>query len=469
MSSIWTIRRSTSDAKLAGLCGGMAKHWGVDPVLVRVAFALLALSAGMGVVLYLAGWLLLPVEGRDKAPVDDLFGEAVRKWPKEVWIAVVTLACVAMFAIFGSISPFSIGPAVVIAVIWYFGFYKPRQAKRTDGRESVPPASLSTPTQPQFVRYPGPATPFTEAAEAWRRRIEENARRTGESQGSASYTWPVPPPSNFAGSFPRTADPMPPMAPQAPIPPMAQPRYSDPAPEPSLESERGAFLATPDPVGLYVDPPPTAPAALVKMSQTRSARRLRLITLILVGLTMSGLGVAEYLGASIPLAAYFGSGLLVVGIALILATWLGRARGLLALGVLLSVAALISSAAAASPQLPKTSSPPLVYTSVSQLPAGGDHRDVGQLTVDLSQLKLTSDLAYKARVDLGRVEVIVPKDVNVVVHYSTDLGKVRAYGTDIAQGTERSGDIPDPDVAEPGQPTLALDLSLDVGNIEVRQ
>ncbi len=132
MSSIWTIRRSTSDAKLAGLCGGIAKHWGVDPVLVRVAFALLALSAGMGVVLYLAGWLLLPVEGKDKAPVDDLFGEAARKWPKEVWIAVVTLACVAMFAIFGSISPFSIGPAVVIAVIWYFGFYKPRQAKRTD-------------------------------------------------------------------------------------------------------------------------------------------------------------------------------------------------------------------------------------------------------------------------------------------------------------------------------------------------
>src|SRR6187200_825133 len=184
MSSIWTIRRSTSDAKLAGLCGGMAKHWGVDPVLVRVAFALLALSAGMGVVLYLAGWLLLPVEGRDKAPVDDLFGEAVRKWPKEVWIAVVTLACVALFAIFGSISPFSIGPAVVIAVIWYFGFYKPRQATRSDAGEPAPPVSPIAPTPPQFMRYPGPATPFTDAAEAWRRRIEENARQVAEQQGS---------------------------------------------------------------------------------------------------------------------------------------------------------------------------------------------------------------------------------------------------------------------------------------------
>ncbi len=137
--------------------------------------------------------------------------------------------------------------------------------------------------------------------------------------------------------------------------------------------------------------------------------------------------------------------------------------------MLLSVAALIFSAAAASPQLPQSTSPPLVYTSVSQLPAGGDSLDVGQLTVDLSQLTLTSDAAYRARVDLGRLEVIVPKDANVVVHYSTDLGKVRAYGKEIAQGTELTGDIPDPDVAEPGQPTLTLDLSLDVGNIEVRQ
>ena len=254
-----------------------------------------------------------------------------------------------------------------------------------------------------------------------------------------------------------------------PMSPLTQGRLAEPAPEPSFESERGAFLATPDPVGLYVDPPPDAPAALVKMSQTRSARRLRLLTLILVGLTMSGLGVAEYLGASIPLAAYFGSGLLVVGIALILATWFGRARGLLGLGVLLSVAALIFSAAAASPQLPQSTRRPLAYTSVSQLPADGNSLDVGQLTVDLSQLRLTSDAAYRARVDLGRLEVIVPKDANVVVHYSTDLGKVNAYGKEIDKGTELTGDIPDPDVAASGTPTLTLDLSLDVGNIEVRQ
>jgi phage shock protein PspC (stress-responsive transcriptional regulator) len=129
MSSVWTIRRSATDAKLAGLCGGVAQHWGVDPVLVRVGWVLLALSGGIGLVLYVAGWLLIPVEGSDKAPVDDLFGESVRRWPRELWITLVVVAALAMFAIFGALSPFSIGPAIVIAVIWYFGFYKGRQDK----------------------------------------------------------------------------------------------------------------------------------------------------------------------------------------------------------------------------------------------------------------------------------------------------------------------------------------------------
>ena len=126
MSSIWTIRRSATDVKLTGLCGGVARYWGVDPLLIRVGWALLALSGGIGLVLYLAGWLLIPVEGSDKALADDLFGESVRRWPRELWITLVVVASFVMFAIFGWLSPFSIGPAIVIAVIWYFGFYKGR-------------------------------------------------------------------------------------------------------------------------------------------------------------------------------------------------------------------------------------------------------------------------------------------------------------------------------------------------------
>ena len=126
MSSIWTVRRSATDSKLTGLCGGIARHWGVDPVLVRVGCALLALSGGIGVVLYLAGWLLIPIDGKDRSPVDDLLGPQARRWPREVWIVIVVVACVVTLAVFGSVIPFGFGPAVILAAIWYFGYYKNR-------------------------------------------------------------------------------------------------------------------------------------------------------------------------------------------------------------------------------------------------------------------------------------------------------------------------------------------------------
>src|SRR4029453_8749299 len=100
MSSIWTIRRSATDVKLTGLCGGVAQHWGIDPVLVRVGWALLAVSSGIGFVLYLGGWLLIPVEGSDRAMVDDLFGESVRRWPKELWITLVVVLTFLFFPFF---------------------------------------------------------------------------------------------------------------------------------------------------------------------------------------------------------------------------------------------------------------------------------------------------------------------------------------------------------------------------------
>ncbi len=102
MSSMWTIRRSATDSKLTGLCGGLARYWGIDPTLVRVGAAMLALSGGIGVVLYLAGWLLIPQDGKTQARADELFGPQVRRWSKEVWLAIVVIACVIAFAIFGA-------------------------------------------------------------------------------------------------------------------------------------------------------------------------------------------------------------------------------------------------------------------------------------------------------------------------------------------------------------------------------
>jgi phage shock protein PspC (stress-responsive transcriptional regulator) len=441
MSSIWTIRRSATDVKLTGLCGGVAQHWGIDPVLVRVGWALLALSGGIGLVLYLAGWLLIPVEGSDRALVNDLFGESVRRWPRELWITLVVVASLAMFTIFQWLSPFGIGPAIVIAVIWYFGFYRGRQSKADQA--PAPTADTGSepalPSAPQFVRYPGPPTPFTEAAEAWQRRVEEHIGQVAAGSRTAATPadeWPSPP----AASVPHPA--------------------AGPGP-----AEHNAFLAEPDPVGLYAEP---APAAPVKMSNTKSARRLRLVSLIVLGLTLSGLGIAQALGVVIPIAGYLAAALLIIGATLLAATWFGLARGLLPVGVVLAVAVLIVTAAGPALRVPFATSTH-AYTTLAELPAAGDSEDFGELSVDLSQLAVTTDTSYTARVELGRLEVTVPKDVNVVLNYAADMGAVRAYGDEVKAGSELTGEFKDPQPADPGQHTLTLNLSVDAGNIEVQR
>ena len=60
-----TLRRSRSDRVLAGVAGGVAQHLGLDVFVVRLAFLVLSLAAGFGVVVYLLLWVLAPSE-----PVD---------------------------------------------------------------------------------------------------------------------------------------------------------------------------------------------------------------------------------------------------------------------------------------------------------------------------------------------------------------------------------------------------------------
>ncbi len=51
------FERSGDDRVVAGVCGGLAKRLGVDATLVRLAFALLALAGGAGILLYFALWV----------------------------------------------------------------------------------------------------------------------------------------------------------------------------------------------------------------------------------------------------------------------------------------------------------------------------------------------------------------------------------------------------------------------------
>jgi phage shock protein C len=59
-SQVKRIYKSRTDRMIDGVCGGIAEYFNVDPTLVRVATVLLALSGGMGIVLYFAGMIIMP-------------------------------------------------------------------------------------------------------------------------------------------------------------------------------------------------------------------------------------------------------------------------------------------------------------------------------------------------------------------------------------------------------------------------
>jgi phage shock protein C len=56
------LRRSASDKVLAGVCGGLGRYLGVDPILLRVAVVVLTLANGIGVIAYVIAWIVIPEE-----------------------------------------------------------------------------------------------------------------------------------------------------------------------------------------------------------------------------------------------------------------------------------------------------------------------------------------------------------------------------------------------------------------------
>ena len=62
MAEIKRLYRSKKDRILGGVCGGMGKYFGIDSNLVRLLFVLLAFAGGAGIIVYLAGWLIIPEE-----------------------------------------------------------------------------------------------------------------------------------------------------------------------------------------------------------------------------------------------------------------------------------------------------------------------------------------------------------------------------------------------------------------------
>ncbi|MEX0747689.1 MAG: PspC domain-containing protein [Rhodothermales bacterium] len=64
MNTTKKLKRSISNRMMAGVCGGIAEYFNLDPTLVRVAYVVLSLlSAGFpGILVYIVLWVIVPEE-----------------------------------------------------------------------------------------------------------------------------------------------------------------------------------------------------------------------------------------------------------------------------------------------------------------------------------------------------------------------------------------------------------------------
>jgi phage shock protein PspC (stress-responsive transcriptional regulator) len=107
------LKRSRDDRLIAGVCGGLGRYFGIDPVIFRVGAVALVFLGGAGVLLYLAAILLVPSEGDDQQSGRSLGQRGLA-------ITGVVLLVVAAGVIF-SHGPFHFWPAWPLGFLLLFG------------------------------------------------------------------------------------------------------------------------------------------------------------------------------------------------------------------------------------------------------------------------------------------------------------------------------------------------------------
>jgi hypothetical protein len=171
----------------------------------------------------------------------------------------------------------------------------------------------------------------------------------------------------------------------------------------------------------------------------------------------------------IPLTAYLSAALATVALGLFIGTWFGRARGLIAFGIVLSLA--LGSAAGASEFDGPWRGGTITYapTSVSQL-EGGYSQDVGDVSIDLSDVDFstqTTPVTLDVDVHVGSVEIHLPPNVDVVVDAEVHAGNADVLGQNWSGVGLDPRSVSDDGADGKGGGELHISAQVNLGNLEV--
>lgn len=317
---------------LAGVAGGIARRLDIPAWVVRAAFIVLTVGGGFGVALYIAFWLLVPRDD-ELEPLARTMLERVQGGSG--WVGVILIGVGVAIAA-GSVG-FIRGDLAVAVFLGVVGvlLYRGELGRGADSAASNP----------------------------------------GENTGEGA----PPPPATTAGALVDT-----------------------PAGTTVVERPR---------------PPAQPPSILGRLTMA--------VTLIALGV----LAWFDYALASFDPTPrhYFGLALGLVGLALVVGSWVGRARGLIILGIVL-IPALAAAPLAELDFRSGVGQRTIAPDAVGEL-QGAYELSMGEMVVDLRRVDFSGhDVALDVQVGIGSLRVIVPPEVGLDATGEVGVGEVSVFG-----------------------------------------
>ncbi|MDA0637505.1 PspC domain-containing protein [Nonomuraea sp. MCN248] len=493
--------RSGEGRFLMGVCAGLGRHTGIDPVVFRVGFVILLFGSGIGLFLYIAAFLLMKEpSGRPGL---------IEQWTRRDFDADAVMALLTAVLALGlgiNLSTVWLDTGTLVAGLFLAVALLAAHAHGVDLLglvRSMPerlnrrprPTDLDEPAHGQAPRV----SPYPQSAPTVAHRPP-----VGEPLREGAGGLAAPPPAESVAAHRDMPAPDEPATPAADddtairavqddaAVPAYRPLAGDTGPGSREETRIGSygeagFGAWGEPFaphGPYqpLDPAkragghsPYDPALYGRTGPSRrqSKRPRSFIGVITMLLAMIIGGILVTVQAASPSGVQptivGGAVLVTIGAGLLVAAWWGRGAGLVGAGTM--VAALIGVGLMFGGLPTKVGASVWLPTSLEETRQVFDV-GVGDGELDLSELPLKpgSRVEVRAAVSMGSLEVIAPPEARLEVHATNQVGDIQVDRVLRGGVKVRLDKVLEPEVAPKGEPaTLVLNIRGGVGDVEVRR
>ncbi len=412
------LRRSRDQKVISGVCGGLGRFCDMDPVIFRVVLSVLAVTGGLGLIVYGFCWLLVPLRGEEENEGRKLLSGRV-EGPALTAVLCALVGCGLFLSMLnsGSVIFFSVLLSLAAAGAGYWSHHR-RQA---ESEGAVDPATeRAVADAPPETKAPPPAW----GGPSWWRDPIVKDGTTGPVGWESGYLW-----GPDDGSDGRPDD--------------AQGAGRDWSRRFRRASpERGASIGG----------------------------RLFLLALAAAAVGTGASWSSQPLGTSLEIGLAGALGVLGLGIAV--SSRYGRTgAGTIVLAVLTS--ALLAGAAWLPKSIP-TDWTHRTWAAASPAAVRGSYElggGWGELKLDRLALEKGRTVTTHAEVGAGKLAVTVPRDARLELSIHMGVGDIRLPGEqsddiNIRPGEDRTVTVEPPD-GRAARGTLRLDLEIGVGLVEV--